>query len=67
MLKRYWAAYPDEREEAPEETADRIMVFQRGAEAVSKAGRGMSPSCPDSIAKLAPMGGSEKIPRSRCI
>lgn len=37
MLKRYWAAYPEEREEAPEETADRIMVFQRGAEVVSES------------------------------
>ncbi|KAL4459125.1 hypothetical protein ABPG75_013990 [Micractinium tetrahymenae] len=32
MLRRYWAAYPEGREAAPAETAERIMVFQRGAE-----------------------------------
>ena len=35
MLRRYWAAYPAERAQAPEETAERILVFQRGAEVVS--------------------------------
>lgn len=35
MLRRYWGAYPEERADAPEETAERIMVFQRGAEVVS--------------------------------
>ncbi|KAL4427112.1 hypothetical protein ABPG77_001116 [Micractinium sp. CCAP 211/92] len=32
MLRRYWAAYPEGREAAPKETAERILVFQRGAE-----------------------------------
>lgn len=35
MLRRYWAAYPQERRNVPRETADRILVFQRGAEVVS--------------------------------
>ena len=35
MLQRYWAAYPAGRAAAPAETADRILVFQRGAEVVS--------------------------------
>lgn len=38
MLRRYWAAYPEGREAAPAETAERIMVFQRGAEVVRHAG-----------------------------
>lgn len=32
MLRRYWAAYPEGRDAAPVQTAERIMVFQRGAE-----------------------------------
>lgn len=35
MLRRYWAAYPEGRKAAPKETAERILVFQRGAEVVS--------------------------------
>lgn len=35
MLRRYWAAYPEERGNVPRETADRILIFQRGAEVVS--------------------------------
>lgn len=38
MLRRYWAAYPEERADAPEETAERIMVFQRGAEVATMQG-----------------------------
>ena len=37
MLRRYWAAFPAERSQAPEATAERILVFQRGAEVVSIA------------------------------
>jgi hypothetical protein len=37
MLRRYWAAFPAERSQAPEATAERILVFQRGAEVVSVA------------------------------
>lgn len=43
MLRRYWAAYPEERADAPEETAERIMVFQRGAEVVSVVCGGGTP------------------------
>ena len=32
MLRRYWAAFPAERRHVPEQTAERILVFQRGAE-----------------------------------
>lgn len=56
MLKRYWAAYPEEREEAPEETADRIMVFQRGAEVVSEAGRLDAAQLPRFRCKACPHG-----------
>ncbi|KAI3424110.1 hypothetical protein D9Q98_009471 [Chlorella vulgaris] len=38
MLPRYWQNFPAERSSVPEETVDRIMVFQRGAEVATMQG-----------------------------
>ena len=35
MLRRYWSAFPAGRGAVPAEAAERIMIFQRGAEVVS--------------------------------
>lgn len=38
MLRRYWAAFPAERGAAPAQTAERILIFQRGAEVAHMQG-----------------------------
>lgn len=38
MLRQYWSAFPAGRDSAPDETADRILVFQRGVEVATMQG-----------------------------
>jgi hypothetical protein len=45
MLPRYWAECPGERDRVPEQTADRILVFQRGVDVVRRSNRPLE-TCP---------------------